>query len=151
MTNRLSAINLSAGFGQSAVLGNASLELQAEQIIAVAGPNGAGKSTLLKTMARQLAPISGQVLLNEQDIWQLTAREFASMVAYVPQSIEVTTDLTVEEMVLLGRNPHQKWWQWYGTKSDQDAVNAALIATEMQGLRLKPLCQLSGGERQRAT
>ena len=120
------------------------------QIVAVAGPNGAGKSTLIKTMARQLKPLTGTVELNGKNIWTISTQEYAGKVAYVPQDIEASTELSVEQMVMLGRNPHQKWWQWYGANSDTDAVNKALNDTEMEKLRGKPICQLSGGERQRA-
>lgn len=146
----IAAIDLSAGFDKSVVLRQASVELSASQIIVIAGPNGAGKSTLVKTMARQLKPLGGRILLNGSDIWQMSAQQFAGQVAYVPQSIDIASELTVEEIVMLGRNPHQKWWQWYGSNDDSVAVNKALADTEMQQLRKKPLCQLSGGERQRA-
>lgn len=142
--------NLSVGFDKKPVLENVTVQLIPGQVIAIAGPNGAGKSTLLKTIARQIKPIAGAVHLNGADIWQMRTPEFAGKVAYVPQDIETSTQLTVEQMVMLGRNPHQSWWQWYGSANDTNAVNKALENTEMQTLREKPLCQLSGGERQRA-
>ncbi len=149
-TNLIEAVDLSVGFDKLPVLERVSVRLVSSQIVAVAGPNGAGKSTLIKTMARQLKPISGNVQLNGKNIWSMGTQEFAAKVAYVPQDIEASTELSVEQMVMLGRNPHQKWWQWYGANSDSAAVDKALNDTEMEKLRRKPICQLSGGERQRA-
>jgi iron complex transport system ATP-binding protein len=146
----IEAHNLNVGFEKHVVLENVSVQLVPSQVIAIAGPNGAGKSTLLKTIARQIKPISGTVKLNNVDIWAMPTPQFAGKVAYVPQDIEASTQLSVEKMVMLGRNPHQKWWQWYGNSADADAVKKALQDTEMESLRQKPLCQLSGGERQRA-
>lgn len=146
----MEAIDLSVGFDKRTVLKNVSVQLLPSHVIAIAGPNGAGKSTLIKTMARQIKPINGSVKLNRADIWAMRTQEFAGKVAYVPQDIESSTELTVEQMVMLGRNPHQKWWQWYGDSTDTDAVNKALRNTEMEKLKHKPICQLSGGERQRA-
>lgn len=146
----IDAQGLSVGFEKHVVLENVSVQLVPSQVIAIAGPNGAGKSTLLKTIARQIKPINGTVKLNDSDIWSMPTPQFAGKVAYVPQDIEASTQLSVEQMVMLGRNPHQQWWQWYGNSTDVDAVNKALKDTEMEKLRQKPLCQLSGGERQRA-
>ncbi len=146
----MEALNLSVGFDNRTVLENVSVQLLPNHVIAIAGPNGAGKSTLIKTMARQIKPISGSVQLNTTDIWSMRTQDFAGKVAYVPQDIESSTELTVEQMVMLGRNPHQRWWQWYGDSADTNAVNKALSNTEMEKLKHKPICQLSGGERQRA-
>jgi len=146
----LAARDLTGGFAPTAVFEAVSLVVARAEVTAIAGPNGAGKSTLLKTMARHLKPLGGQVVIDDIDIWTLPTREFASAVGYVSQEIDSSQDLTVEELVMLGRNPHQSWWQWYGTQQDRQAVDAALLATEVEHLRHKPMCQLSGGERQRA-
>jgi iron complex transport system ATP-binding protein len=146
----LQARDLSAGFGKSAVVSDIDIDVGCGEIVALAGPNGVGKSTIVKALARQLKPMSGNVTLSGDDVWNLTASEFAAKVAYVPQSLEPGQDFTVEEIVMMGRNPHQKWWQWYGNQTDRDVVETALAATEMLSLRKQYLSQLSGGERQRA-
>lgn len=116
----------------------------------IAGSNGVGKSTLVKTMARQLKPVCGEVMLNGANIWDVAPVEFARQVSYVPQSLELSQDLTVFELVMLGRTPHQRWWSWQVSQEDRDAVKDALEKTETWDLRTKYLSNLSGGERQRA-
>ena len=146
----LKASDLTVGFDKTPIVASLNFSLERNEIIAVAGPNGAGKSTLVKAFARQIKPLSGTLTLNNRDIWNLTAMQFASSVAYVPQSLEPGLEITVEEIVMLGRNPHQKWWQWYGGEEDKRIVESALEALGMLSHRKKYLSQLSGGERQRA-
>ncbi len=101
----LKASDLTVGFDKTAIVASLNLSLERNEIIAVAGPNGAGKSTLVKAFARQIKPLSGTLTLDNKDIWNLTAMQFASSVAYVPQSLEPGLEITVEEIVMLGRNP----------------------------------------------
>jgi len=146
----LKASSLAVGWLGRTVADKLGLSISAGTITVVAGPNGAGKSTLLKTLARQLKPVSGQILLNDQDIWTMNGRRFAQQIAYVPQSLEPAQDLTVNELVMLGRNPHQQWWSWSASAEDTKFVAEALERTETSHLREKYLSTLSGGERQRA-
>jgi len=141
---------MACGFGNRVVVEGVDIVLAPGEIVVVLGPNGVGKSTLVKSLARQLKPMRGKATLGGTDVWELSAMQFAAQVAYVSQNIEPGQDLTVQEIVMLGRNPHQSWWQWYGSAEDKQAVDAALDATELKELRSKYLSQLSGGERQRA-
>jgi iron complex transport system ATP-binding protein len=147
---RLTATALAVGWTGRTVADRLDLCLAGGTITVVAGPNGAGKSTLLKTLARQLKPLSGQVELGGQRIWDMEAQTFAQQVAYVPQSLEPGQDLTVNELVALGRNPHQRWWSWAASAEDRLAVRRALEQTETWALKDKYLSTLSGGERRRA-
>ncbi|MBX9877548.1 MAG: ABC transporter ATP-binding protein [Candidatus Obscuribacterales bacterium] len=145
----LTAKDLAVGFDKP-VAENIQLNVLGGTILAIAGPNGAGKSTLLKSLARLIKPVSGEVKISGKDIWSMSAREFAGHVSYVPQSQQFEQDLTVQELVALGRNPHQQWWSWSASSEDKDAVNEALEKTATAELRTKYLSNLSGGERQRA-
>jgi iron complex transport system ATP-binding protein len=145
----LTAKNLTVGFDKP-VAENVQLELTGGNVLAIAGPNGAGKSTLLKSLARLIKPISGEIEIAGQSIWEMSTREFARQIAYVPQSQEFEQDLTVQELVSLGRNPHQDWWSWSASQEDREAVKDALEKTSTWDLRFKYLGNLSGGERQRA-
>lgn len=146
----LMAKNLTVGFLKTPVVQDVQLTMTAGNVLAIAGPNGAGKSTLIKSLARLIKPISGTIELSGQDIWTMPARAFAKRVSYVPQSQVFEQDLTVQELVGLGRNPHQPWWSWNASAEDRDAVKDALEKTFTWELRSKYLANLSGGERQRA-
>lgn len=146
----LAAIELSVGFPHKLIAEALDINIAKGQISVIAGPNGAGKSTLIKTLARQLAPLKGQVMLDGINIATLSASQFARTVAYVPQLLELEQNLTVSELVMLGRNPHQAWWSWSASKDDRQAVSKALELTGTTKLSKSYLSSLSGGERQRA-
>lgn len=141
---------LSAGFDNRAVVEGLNLDVQRGTITAIAGGNGAGKSTALKTIARLLVPVGGKILLEGAELNSLPLTVLAKKIAYVPQDISSSRELTVEEMISLGRNPHQRWWQWRSDKNDKAALDEAISATELTDLRAKSISEISGGEKQRA-
>lgn len=150
MSPILKAINLSVGWDKFVVAQVDELTVNAGEIVVLAGPNGAGKSTAVKTIARHILPLGGTVTIDGADLFAIPQREFARQVAYVPQLIEAPKTMLVEDLVLLGRNPHQKWWSWEVSSTDKDAVEQALKETETLDLRGRAVTGLSGGERQRA-
>lgn len=140
---------VSAGFGDKCVAESVSVTVRRGTITAIAGGNGAGKSTLLKTIARLLPALRGTIYLEGKELSTITLPELAKKLAYVPQEIAGFRDLSVEELVALGRNPHQRWWQWRAEHKDRAAIENAIIVTELDDLREKSVSEISGGERQR--
>lgn len=113
------------------------------------GANGCGKSTLLKVLAGQLPVEQGQVYLQDRAIADWSANELARVLAYLPQHPSLHADLTVFDLVRLGRFPHQSWrHQWQ--EQDADAVQRALVVTGSLTLADVPVATLSGGQQQRA-
>lgn len=138
----LAAKDLSITRGYAAVLGHVSAALVPGQVTAICGPNGAGKSTLLLGLAGLLEPSAGQVTLSGAALAQMTPRDRARAIGYLPQHGEVAWDVSVESLVRLGRMPH-------GDRGN-DAVESAVTALSLDDLRRRPVSQLSGGERARA-
>lgn len=126
-----------------------SLELKRGETTVLCGPNGVGKSTLLKTLAAQIPPLQGEVFVDGTNLIQMDRRSIAKKLAYVAQFNETRKNLTVEEFVFMGRNPHQDWWSWSQSKEDREKVERALERTDCHDLRKNFLDNLSGGERQR--
>ena len=142
---------LSAGYDKnSPVVVEMNLVVPRNKVVVLAGPNGCGKSTIIKVIARQLKPLSGNATLAGKDIYSMNADEFAKTVAYVPQSIDFSNQLTVEELVRLGRNPHQRWWSWSESAADREATHNALSKAGLEHLAQRPFANLSGGEQKRA-
>ncbi|OPZ87328.1 MAG: putative siderophore transport system ATP-binding protein YusV [bacterium ADurb.Bin425] len=77
---KLQTRSLSLGFAQP-LFRDLDLSLESGRITAIMGPNGCGKSTLIRALARLKKPQRGTVELNGQDIWQMSARDFAAKVA----------------------------------------------------------------------
>jgi len=140
--------NVIAGYDGAVVLQGVSLEMAERDFVGIIGPNGCGKTTLLRAMSRALAPISGDVLLDGRSVYAIPAREFARLVAVVPQDSLVTFDFTVLEVALMGRSPRLGRFAVEGTKDVRVAMNA-LARTGTSHLRDRPIGELSGGERQR--
>ncbi|MFE1578764.1 ABC transporter ATP-binding protein [Streptomyces fradiae] len=113
------------------------------------GPNGSGKSTLLRVLSGVLAPASGVVTLDGAPLGELRRRDVARRVAVVEQQADTLVELTVTDVVRLGRTPHRRAWTPL-TAADERAVRDALERTGLAGHADRAWHTLSGGERQRA-
>ena len=146
---RLRARGLRLGYGQDVVVDGLDLDVPTGQVTAVVGPNRCDKSTMLRALGRLLKPQAGEVLLDGRPIDTIPTREVARIIGLLPQSPVAPDGLTVADLVMRGRHPHQNWFrQW--SAADQDIVTEALEWTDMRDLADRPVDTLSGGQRQRA-
>jgi iron complex transport system ATP-binding protein len=136
-----------ASLGPVEVLHDISLALPQGRWTSIVGPNGAGKSTLLKVLAG-LLPHRGEVALLGQPLAALRGRERACLMSWLGQNEASADDLTVYDVAMLGRLPHQPWLA-PPSAEDRAAVERALRSTQAWDWRGRALGQLSGGERQR--
>ena len=136
-------------YGSQVVAQDLNLVLDKPEIISIIGPNGSGKSTLLKTMAHLLLPSAGTGYLNGRDMNRFSTDALARMISFMPQSMQAPGDITVRDLVLLGRLPYQGLFSSLGD-DDLKAADKALAGTGMTDLQHNRLSALSGGERQRA-
>ncbi|MFJ6570132.1 ABC transporter ATP-binding protein [Streptomyces sp. NPDC091292] len=125
-----------------------SLTVVPGEVVGLVGPNGAGKSTLLRTVYRALRPTSGRVLVDGDDVWRMPGKRLARRLAAVPQDHAGDFDLTVHEVVAMGRTPHKRPFEGDGS-DDRAIVTAALTELGTAHLADAPFDRLSGGEKQR--
>jgi len=144
----LAAEDLTLGYEGRVVVRDLGLEVPPGQVTAIVGPNACGKSTLLRGLARLLAPASGRVLLDGEDVRGLGTRRVAQVLGLLPQSPVAPEGITVADLVGRGRYPHQGWMRRW-TSADDLAVAEAMEATGVADLAPRPLSELSGGQRQR--
>ncbi|WP_037843832.1 MULTISPECIES: ABC transporter ATP-binding protein [unclassified Streptomyces] len=116
--------------------------------VGVLGPNGSGKSTLLRLLAGLLTPTAGIVTLDGTPLRDLPRRTVARRLAMVEQQADTQVELTVVDVVRLGRVPHRRAWT-PASADDERAVRAALERTGLADRAGQPWHTLSGGERQR--
>ncbi len=118
-------------------------------IVALLGPNGAGKSSLIRA-AMGLIPLAhGRARLYGADPRMMAPDLRARRAAYLPQKPEVVWPLRVDALVALGRYAHGAPPDRLPA-ADQEAVDAALTACGLNGLRARRMDEISGGERMRA-
>lgn len=127
------------------VLQGVSFHLKKGQVLAILGINGAGKTTLLKCLNKILSPQKGSILVDGKDIRQMTRKEVAKILGYVPQRF-AEESLSVFDAVLLGRKPYIRW---AATDQDYQVVEKVLKLMHLEELALRPLSELSGGEAQK--
>ncbi|MFE6197409.1 ABC transporter ATP-binding protein [Streptomyces sp. NPDC057838] len=116
--------------------------------LGVLGPNGSGKSTLLRLLAGLLTPTAGVVTLDGTPLDDLPRRTVARRLAVVAQQSDTQTELTVQDVVRLGRIPHRRPWT-PASAEDERAVRDALERTGLADRAGRLWHTLSGGERQR--
>jgi ABC-type branched-subunit amino acid transport system ATPase component len=139
MSATLVVKDLMVSYGESKVLFDIALTVDACQVVACVGRNGAGKTTLLKTIAGFLKPISGSVTSNDMSLVGRASYDIARMgIKYVPQDKKVFSDLTVRENLELGS---------YATH-DYDWQKVTSYFPKLTTLMDRKAGYLSGGERQ---
>lgn len=134
--------------GGRRIVGPVDLDVATGECLVVVGPNGAGKTSLLRLVTGLLAPTTGELRLRGRPYGELSRRELARAIAYVPQIRPARVPLSVEEVVLLGRHPYLGRLQLAPRPADYAAVGEALARVGIEGLRGRPVDELSGGERQ---
>lgn len=123
---------LTGGYGDRTIVQDIHLSLIAGEWLSLVGANGSGKSTLLRLLSRILTPTHGAVLLDGKAIHQQPPRIVAQRLSLLPQQQTIPEGLTVEQLVALGRAPHQAWWQWELNALDQQKVRTAIEQTQLQ-------------------
>ena len=147
MSTILQAIGIHAAWDKVPVLLDAHADFAQGQWTCIVGPNGAGKTSLLKVLAG-LMPAQGEVLLHGQKLQSLSSKQRATQLAWLGQQASGSDDLSVFDVVMLGRLPHQTWWTG-ATDEDRAVVENLLASMQLTEWRHRTLGTLSGGERQR--
>ena len=143
----LAAVDVTVEAGSRAILDHASLRLDAGERVALVGPNGAGKSTLLRALTGVLAPTGGTVDLCGDPVATLDHRAVARSIAVVPELASLPFEMHVDEVVALGRLPHDP--PLSGLRpADHAAIDGAIERVGLSGLRDRDVRTLSMGERQ---
>ncbi|CRM07061.1 MULTISPECIES: heme ABC transporter ATP-binding protein [Pseudomonas] len=140
----LSVQDLQIRRGGKTVLADITLDLLPREVLGVLGPNGAGKSTLLGALCGELRPNQGKVWLDQQALENWSGSQRAQRLAVLPQTSTLDFAFRVEEVVGMGRLPHQT-----GRVRDDEIIQAALQAADVAHLKGRSYLALSGGERQR--
>ena len=134
--------NLIGGYGTGDILKGCTISAERGEISVVVGPNGAGKSTAMKAMLGMLKVLKGKVTLAEQDITIMSPQQRVQLgMAFVPQTNNVFSSMTVEENLELGA--------YVRTDDYSDTMEKVYeLFPVLKEKRLQPAGELSGGQRQ---
>ena len=145
----ISLSQLSVGYTLShPVISDINLELRSGQLACLIGENGIGKSTLLKTLTGFLPKLKGSLLLGNRDVESFSQRELARQVSIVLTQKPDVQNLTIEEIIGLGRSPYTGFFGRLRTE-DRKVVDDAIATMGIEKLRGRMIQTLSDGERQK--
>ena len=144
--------NLSTGYrekgGNKLVSSNISADIKSDELTCLIGANGIGKSTLMRTLAAFQPKISGEIVVQGKEIDAYTDKELARIISVVLTERCDIQNMTVEELVGLGRSPYTGFW---GTLNDADkeVVKQSIAWVGIEHLSQRHVQTLSDGERQK--
>ena len=145
----ISLSQLSVGYSLShPVISDINLELRSGQLACLIGENGIGKSTLLKTLTGFLPKLKGSLLLGNRDIESFSQRELARQVSIVLTQKPDVQNLTIEEIIGLGRSPYTGFLGRLRAE-DRKVIDDAIATMGIEKLRGRMIQTLSDGERQK--
>ncbi len=141
--------DLSVEISNTCVCHELSLGINSGEVWSILGRNGVGKSTLLKTLAGLRTPVSGRIILDDQEVTSLNRRSRAQRLGILFQENETLFPASVLETVLTGRHP---WLNPLQGESAEDIQKAreALELVDLDQMSDRSMTSLSGGERRRA-
>lgn len=145
----LTVQHVCGGYTKMDVLHDVNFQVKKGELFGILGPNGSGKTTLLKMISGILPPQTGTITMDGKPISSYTTKEFAKMVAVLPQLTTDAFSYTVKETVSLGRYAHQKGWFQSWTEEDEVIVQQVMKQTNVHSFQEYYIHELSGGERQR--
>ncbi|MEX0746554.1 MAG: ABC transporter ATP-binding protein [Rhodothermales bacterium] len=143
----ISARDLRVSLDEKEILHGLTFDVGSGRFVGLLGPNGSGKTTLLRATGG-LLPYRGDLDFEGTSMRDWKPRLLARRVAFVRQSVALSFDFSVSELILLGRSPHKRWLEDYA-EGDRQQMREALAQTDLIGFEDRSVLSLSGGELQR--
>ena len=135
-------------YNKREVLDGVTFDIKPGEILGILGMNGCGKTTLLKNLNKNLEPNSGAILLEGEDMAEMTKRSIAQKIAVVPQGNEIKFAFTVNDIVSMGRIPFLSTFSGESS-NDLKIIDEAIKMAGLEEYRDRYINTMSGGERQR--
>ena len=146
--NLLQIDQLSIGYGEKILSSNISLTLKEGELVGLVGQNGVGKSTLIRTFCGLQKPLDGNIILDGKSLDAYKKNEIARKISLVLTGKPDTMNLSVIELIALGRYPYSGW---LGVLKDEDKekIDESISLLEINYLATKKLFELSDGQLQK--
>lgn len=145
---KLSIEKITYSINSKLIVDGFDLGVEEGSFVGLVGPNGCGKSTLLKNIYKVYTPDSGKVYIDGKDLSELSSRDTALEMSVMQQENVVEFDMSVYDMVMLGRFAHQKMFG-NDMAAERQIVAEAIEEVGLTGYEQRSFLSLSGGEKQR--
>ena len=142
----MNVADVSFNYGTTQIIKDVSFDLGEPNLTCIIGPNGVGKTTLARCVNRLLKPHSGKVLLSDVNINDMTLRELATHLGYVPNVSGDTFPMSVVDTVLMGRHPRGGWTP---TNRDLEIVEETIHIMGLDDFAMRDFNELSAGQHQK--
>lgn len=140
--------NISAGYSNKSILKSITFNIKTKSFTGIIGRNGAGKSTLLKVICAILKQYNGNIYIDDIEISDIKRKDFSKKISFMPQNVDTSFPISVENFVLLGRYPYMNILK-IPKKQDYEVVEYVLKLASIWDLRKRNINELSGGEKQK--
>lgn len=134
---------------RSTVINGLNAKINAGEITAVIGPNGCGKTTLFGLLCKTFVLRSGEILFRGKPLQEYRLKEFAKLVSVVHQYNTVPDDMTVRNLVAMGRTPYHNTIFGAGSQADKEIVEESMELAGITQFSNRQVKELSGGQMQR--
>ncbi len=142
--------DFSTGYFNNPVIKKINFTLKQNEWIGIIGANGSGKSTLLKGILKFIPTLSGDIYFEENSLKNYSRNNLSRNIAYLPQKLDNNLNITVQELISLGRSPYKNFWDFNLNDADLKIIDEAIQIMDLKKLKNKFINELSGGQSQRA-
>ncbi len=142
--------DFSTGYSKHEVINKINFRLKQNEWIGIIGANGSGKSTLLKGVLKFIPTLYGDVLFEDNSIKNFSRNNLSRKIAYLPQKLNNNLNITVKDLISLGRSPYKNFWDFDLNDEDLKIIDEAIKIMDLNELKNKFINELSGGQSQRA-
>jgi iron complex transport system ATP-binding protein len=137
-----------AGYFGYEVLRDISFNVERKDFLGIIGKNGAGKSTLLKILSKLLDSYKGNVLIDNKNLKSFKSKDFAKILSFLPQYLDINTPFSVLDFIMFGRLPYMNMFK-FPSKNDHKIIEEIMRFLNITNLSEKKITELSGGEKQK--
>ncbi len=142
--------DFSTGYFNNPVIKKINFILKQNEWIGIIGANGSGKSTLLKGILKFIPTLSGDIYFEDNSLKNYSRNNLSRNIAYLPQQLNNNLNITVQELISLGRSPYKNFWDFNLNDEDLKIIDEAIQIMDLKKLKNKFINELSGGQSQRA-
>ena len=142
--------DFSTGYFKNPFIRKINFTLKHNEWIGIIGSNGSGKSTLLKGVLKFIPTLSGDIYFEGKSIKNYSRNNLSRKISYLPQKLNNNLNITVQDLISLGRSPYKKFWDFNLNYEDLKIIDEAIQLMGLNELKNKFINELSGGQSQRA-